>query len=108
MDISPLVSLQIFGYIMIAMMLQLLVIGSIIQRGKESFLADFQKKGITNMPMYCKMFGNRLILLGIIAGACAWFALKATEATLSPIIIFGLGIVLVIVLMIIDHAKYSK
>lgn len=108
MNMDPLMSLKIFGYIMIALMIQMLVVGSIIQRGKDSWLPDFQKKGINNMPLYCRLFGNRLILLGLIAGVCAYSSFKAHAVTLKPIIIFGLGIILVVVLMIRDHARCAK
>lgn len=105
---DPLFSLKIFGYIMAALAIQLIVCGSVIQRGKESWLADFQKKGIKNMPLYCRLFGNRLILLGLIAVVCSVMSFKSVSADLKPIIVFGLGIILVIVLMMRDHARCSK
>lgn len=107
-DLQAIDSMKLFGFIMILLLIQLFVVGSIIQRGKQEWLFDFQKKGIVNMPLYCRLFGNRLILLGIIAGVCAYISMNATEVSMKPIIVFGIGILLVFVLMLRDHARCSK
>ena len=101
-------SMKLFGIIMIVMMLQLIIVGAIIQRGKETWLTDFQKKGIVNMPLYCRLFGNRLILLGLIAGVCAYMSMTSITVELKPVIVFGLGIAMCAVLMISDHKRCSK
>lgn len=100
--------MKIFGYLMLLAMVQLFVFGSQIQRGREDMIPDPLKQGIKDMPMYCKMFGNRLLLLGIIAAICAWRSLRAAAITLGPVILFGAGILLVILLVILDRKKYSR
>lgn len=98
----------IFGLIMLLSMIQLLIFGSIIQRGKESWIPDNVKKGIRDLPMYCRYLGNRIILLGLIAGACFWISHKASVVSLKPVIIFGIGILVTMILMIMDHKRFSK
>lgn len=100
--------MDIFGLIMLLCMLQLLIIGSVIQRGKENWIPENMKKGIKNLPMYCRYFGNRIILLGLIAGVCSWISYKASGISVKPIIIFGIGILLTIILMVMDHKKFGR
>lgn len=98
----------IFGIIMVLAAIQLFVAGSIIQRGKASFIPEFLLVKVTSLPEYCRMFGNRLILLALIAIVCAVMSFTSVEFSARPILIFGLGIVLVIVLLILDHKKFTK
>ncbi|WP_419026102.1 hypothetical protein [Emergencia sp.] len=98
----------IFGIIMILAVVQLFVVGSIIQRGNASLIPGFLLTKVTNLPAYCRMFGNRLILLALIGIVCAVMSFTSAEFNSRPIIIFGLGIVLVIVLLILDHKKFTK
>ena len=87
---------------------QLFGVGSVIQRGNASLIPSFLLKDIENLPMYCKMFGNRLILLSLIALVCAGMSFTSAEFDSRPMIIFGGGIVLVLILMGLDHRKYSN
>lgn len=98
----------IFGIIMVLAVIQLFAVGSIIQRGNASLIPDFLLEKVTNLPAYCRMFGNRLILLALIAIVCAVMSFSSTVFTTRPIIIFGLGILLVILLLILDHKKFTK
>lgn len=102
---NPLYSMFLFGVIMIAMTLQLIIAGFIIRRGKPAWLTDMQKRKVADLPHYCRLFGNRLILLGLIAAICAYMSMTSTEVNLRPIIVFGAGIVLVAILMVIDYRR---
>ena len=101
--------MNIFGYLMILMVIQLFVVGSQIQRGNASMVPAFFLKKIPEeqRPMYCRYFGNRFLLLAIIAGICAWLSLTASAVTLNPVLLFGAGILLVIVLILMDTKRFS-
>lgn len=76
---------------------------------RQRNVADgLSEKGIVNMPLYCRLFGNRLILLGLIAGVCAYMSMTSITVDLKPVIVFGLGIAMCAVLMISDHKRCSK
>ena len=105
---NPLYSMFLFGVIMIALTLQLVIVGLVIRRGKTGLLTDAQKRNVKDLPYYCRLFGNRLILLGLIAAVCAYVAMTSTEVNLRPIILFGFGIVLVAFLMVIDYRRCSR
>ena len=98
----------IFGIIMILAVIQLFAVCSIIQRGNASLIPNFLLEKITNLPEYCRIFGNRLILLALVGIACAVMSFTSVEFSTRPILIFGLGILLVIVLLILDHKKFTK
>lgn len=98
----------IFGIIMILAVIQLFAVGSVIQRGNASLIPDFLLVEVKNLPEYCRMFGNRLILLALIAVVCAVMSFTSAAFSIRPILIFGLGTVLVIVLLILDHKKFTK
>lgn len=66
------------------------------------------KRKVADLPHYCRLFGNKLILLGLIAAVCSYMAMTSTEVNLRPIIVFGIGLVLVAILMIIDYRRCSR
>ena len=105
---NPLYSMFLFGVIMIALTVQLIIAGLIIRRGKYAWLTDMQKRKVADLPHYCRLFGNKLILLGLIAAVCSYMAMTSTEVNLRPIIVFGIGLVLVAILMIIDYRRCSR
>lgn len=98
----------IFGIIMVLAMVQLFAVGSIIQRGNASLIPGFLLEKVNNLPVYCRIFGNRLILLALIAVVCAVMSFTSAAFTMRPVIIFGLGILLVVILMILDYKKFTK
>lgn len=93
---------------MLFIALQLFVIGSVIQRGKSSWIPERMLANINNLPGYCKLFGNRLILLCFIAVVCGIWALNIGAYSLKPIIAFGVGMIVVIALFVLDHHKFRK
>lgn len=101
--------MKIFGFVMILAMIQLFAVGSVIQRGNYSLLPDVMKKGVTNMPAYCRRVGNKLILLSLIALFCGISSfMYGSVYDPKPILFFGIGMVLVLVLLFFDHKKFSK
>lgn len=97
-----------FGIIMILAAVQLIIIGAMIQRGKESYIIEKWKKGVSDIPMFCRYFGNRLILLGLIAIACAVISFNTKSGIFIPMIFFGLGMCMVMILMLMDRKKFTK
>lgn len=71
-------------------------------------IPEFLLADIGNLPMYCRMFGNRLILLCLIATVCAVMSFNAKAFSMTPVIVFGAGIILVLILMGLDHKKYKS
>lgn len=102
--------MKIFGYLMILMVIQLFAFGSQIQRGNAALVpAAFLKNiGEDHLPMFCRYFGNRLLLLAIIAGICAWLSLTAAQTTMTPVILFGAGFVLALILIMLDTKRFSR
>ncbi|MDD6816050.1 MAG: hypothetical protein PUE84_06360 [Firmicutes bacterium] len=102
--------MKLFGYLMILTVIQLFVLGSQIQRGRASWIpAGFLKQiREEHLSMYCRKFGNHLLTLAIIAGICAWLSLTAASVSLTPVLLFGAGIVLVMVLILMDTKRYSS
>ena len=103
-------NMKLFGYLMILMVIQLFILGSQIQRGRAAWIpAGFLKKiPEAALPMYCRKFGNHLLTLAIIAGTCAWLSLTAPAVTLTQVILFGAGIVLVMVLIVMDTKRHME
>lgn len=97
-----------FGIIMFSIAAQLFIFGSIIQRGKSEWISDIFLRDIKDIQGYCRTFGNKLILLNFIAIICGIMAFMVSDFNLKPIIIFGAGILLVLILFYIDHKKFIK
>lgn len=81
--------MAIFGVIMFLAVVQLFIVGSIIQRGKSALIPNFMLKDIENNKGYCRAFGNKLILLSLIALVCGIMSLMARTFTMRPILILG-------------------
>ena len=100
--------MSVFGFIMLLCTFQLIFVGSVIQRGKENWIPSVLKRNVKNMSMYCRYTGNRIILLGLISGVCSWISYHTLEVSMQPVIVFGFGIIIVLVLMMLDHNRFSK
>lgn len=101
--------MQIFGIIMILAVIQLFGVGSVIQRGKLSWIPEFLlSERITDTNGYCRAIGNKLILLSLIALGCGIGSFTVQEFSITPIVIFGAGILLTIVLTLNEYKKYTR
>lgn len=100
--------MSIFGVIMVLAVIQLFGVGSVIQRGNHTLIPDFLIRDIQNRPAYCCAFGNRLILLSLIAALCAVMSFMSRGFSCRPILFFGLGIALVLLLLFWDYRRFKQ